>query len=93
MNPSAREICGDGVDNNCDGLTDGEDTSASDVRWYDDADGDTYGDPDAYWGEACDNPGGKSVDSTDCDDTDASINPGATEVWYDGIDADCAGRR
>ena len=61
------------------------------MRWYDDADGDTYGDPDAYWGEACDNPGGKSVDSTDCDDTDASINPGATEVWYDGIDADCAG--
>ena len=91
VNPSAREICGDGVDNNCDGLTDSEDPSARAVRWYTDADGDGYGDPAAYWGEACDDPGGLSVDPTDCDDTDASINPGVVEVWYDGIDADCAG--
>jgi len=27
----------------------------------------------------------------DCDDSDASVNPGATEVWYDGTDSDCAG--
>ena len=27
----------------------------------------------------------------DCDDADASINPGATETWYDGIDQDCQG--
>ncbi len=27
----------------------------------------------------------------DCDDTAASAYPGATEVWYDGIDQDCAG--
>jgi Putative metal-binding motif/Bacterial TSP3 repeat len=27
----------------------------------------------------------------DCDDTDADFNPGATEVWYDGIDLDCMG--
>ena len=25
----------------------------------------------------------------DCDDTDATVNPGATEVTYDGIDNDC----
>jgi hypothetical protein len=90
-NPSAREICGDDVDNNCDGLTDGEDASAQAVRWYDDADGDLYGDAAAFWGEACDNPGGKSVDSTDCDDTDPAVNPGEVEVWYDGVDADCGG--
>ncbi len=27
----------------------------------------------------------------DCDDTDASVNPGAEEVWYDGVDQDCDG--
>jgi MYXO-CTERM domain-containing protein len=28
VNPSADEVCGDAVDNNCDGLTDGEDSVA-----------------------------------------------------------------
>jgi MYXO-CTERM domain-containing protein len=27
----------------------------------------------------------------DCDDTDATAYTGATETWYDGVDADCAG--
>ena len=27
----------------------------------------------------------------DCDDTEPAVNPGATETWYDGVDADCAG--
>lgn len=27
----------------------------------------------------------------DCDDDDASVNPGAEEIWYDGIDQDCDG--
>ena len=30
-------------------------------------------------------------DGDDCDDTDASVNPEASETWYDGVDADCAG--
>lgn len=27
----------------------------------------------------------------DCDDTDPAVNPGQTETWYDGVDADCDG--
>ena len=27
----------------------------------------------------------------DCDDTDATIYPGASDAWYDGVDSDCVG--
>ncbi len=43
--------------------------------------------------EDADEDGVGSVDSggTDCDDTDASIHPGAPDPWYDGVDSDCGG--
>ncbi len=31
------------------------------------------------------------VGGTDCNDADASVNPDATETWYDGVDSDCDG--
>ncbi len=48
-----------------------------------DADGDGYGDPGT--------PNCNAGPETDCDDSDASIYPGANEDPCDGIDSDCDG--
>ena len=57
--------------------------------WYLDVDGDGFG--EAEQGSSCEQPSGSVADSTDCDDSSASIYPGATEVCGDGIDSDCDG--
>jgi hypothetical protein len=57
-----------------------------------DADGDGFGDPGAT-ASACGGgvPAGYVTDASDCDDTNASIHPGAAEVC-DGLDDDCSGQ-
>lgn len=84
INPDALEVC-DGIDNDCDGEVD-EDV---DTTFYMDIDGDGYGTALVVY-EACVAPSGYVSDNTDCDDTDASINPGAEEV-LDNIDNNCDG--
>ncbi len=83
--PGAREYC-DGVDDDCDGLVD--DDAVDTETWYLDWDGDGYGDAARAW-EACEAPAGYVASDDDCDDTDPALNPGAAEVYYDGIDQDC----
>ncbi|HEX2532107.1 MAG TPA: MopE-related protein, partial [Chitinophagaceae bacterium] len=84
MYPGKPEVC-DGKDNNCDGQVD-EGVSAT---FYRDADGDGYGQA-ALTIKACTAPAGYVANSIDCNDADATIKPGATEVC-DGKDNDCDG--
>ncbi len=86
--PGATEYC-DGHDDDCDGDVD-EDSAVDASTWYVDADADGYGSADATT-VACNQPSGFEVDTSDCDDGDASVYPGASETWYDGVDSDCAG--
>ena len=87
VNPDGNEVC-DGVDNDCDGIVDEDDSLDADI-WYADADGDGYGDPTRAH-VACVAPVAYVASDTDCDDADASTYPGASE-YCDGVDHDCDG--
>ena len=85
--PLATELVADGVDQNCDSIE----------LCYADADGDGYR-PNATAtvvssNLVCTDPGERSgsAPTTDCNDLQAAIYPGATEVISDGIDQDCNG--
>ncbi len=85
IHPGATEVC-DGKDNNCDGQVD----EGGATTYYADSDGDNFGDPNNSM-SACSPPSGYVLDNTDCDDTDAAIHPGATEVC-DDTDNNCDGQ-
>ncbi len=76
INPRAQEVCGNGVDEDCDGTDNACPTNCTD----DDRDG--YG----IAGHNTDCPS----QGVDCDDTDDTINPDAQETC-NGIDDNCDG--
>jgi hypothetical protein len=91
VHPDADEVC-DGIDNDCDDLVDDADDSvdlSTAPNWFEDADGDGFGNQ-AVQVTACAQPDGMVSDDTDCDDTAAEAYPGGDEVC-DGLDNDCDG--
>ncbi len=94
INPGGSEICdASDADEDCDGLSDDDDSSATgQTAWYTDSDSDGYGDQSATATQACNQPTGQAATNNDCDDTDSSINPGATEICdASATDEDCNG--
>ena len=85
VNPDATELCNQ-IDDDCDGEADG----GVNTIWYADADGDGFGDPSVPT-DSCEPPAGTVADDTDCDDTDATVYPGAPEICGDHDDDDCDG--
>ena len=92
INPGSIEICdASDTDEDCNGTADDADSGATgQSTFYADTDTDGYGDVQASI-SVCDAPSGYITDATDCNDADGSVNPDATETWYDGVDADCDG--
>jgi hypothetical protein len=94
INPAALEVCDSGVDNDCNGMADDDDgalVSFTGTAYWPDSDSDGFGDESASSAWACTVPLGAVEDSSDCDDTDAAVNPDAAEVADDGVDQDCNG--
>ena len=75
VNPGGTEVCGNGKDDDCDGVADNLTNPADFVLWYADVDGDGFGD-DAATVSACAQPTGTVSIGGDCDDTDPAIFPG-----------------
>ncbi|MBW1879248.1 MAG: hypothetical protein JRJ84_12870 [Deltaproteobacteria bacterium] len=95
IHPDADEVCDpDDTDEDCDGLADNDDPEGAlgETFWYDDADGDGYGDAFDPGVTACDAPTGSVEDALDCDDGDHLINPDGAEVCDpEHDDEDCDG--
>jgi hypothetical protein len=93
ISPAAQEVCDDlDVDEDCDGLADDADDSSTGqslTAWPDD-DGDGFGEEGADL-LVCDASDALAEQGGDCDDSDALVNPDATEICGNGVDEDCDG--
>ena len=89
VNPGADEICGNGLDDNCNGEQDEQNASGC-TNYFSDLDNDTYGTgspkclcaPDGAF---------KALLGGDCNDGDINVNPLIEETCATPVDDDCDG--
>ncbi|MBK7864130.1 MAG: putative metal-binding motif-containing protein [Archangiaceae bacterium] len=86
VKPGATEIC-NRRDDNCDGQVDNGITY---LAYYPDTDGDGFGAAGSSAEMSCGPVAGKVTNSTDCDDANPTVKPGAPEMC-NGVDDNCAG--
>ncbi len=87
ISPGDPELCNN-VDDDCDGSID-ESSATNASTWYQDSDADRYGNAAAST-VACSAPSGYVSNSTDCNDSNNRIYPGASE-YCNSVDDDCDG--
>jgi hypothetical protein len=87
LHAAGSEIC-NGLDDDCDGIADDGFTIAV---YFRDNDGDGFGDITDPGLRTCNRPANSATVTGDCNDSNADINPGATEIPGDDIDANCDG--
>ncbi len=87
VHPEADELCNE-VDDDCDGVVD--DAPVDGDTWYQDADGDGWGDSEQSVVE-CEQSSGWVEKDGDCDDGREDVFPSATELCGDDEDQDCDG--
>ncbi len=85
--PADADLDGVFTPDDCD---DGDASLGVSVTYFLDADGDGYGLGTSSL-SACSQPSSYVSNGTDCDDSNASINPAAQEMCGDGIDNNCDG--
>ena len=81
VNPDAEEICDD-VDQDCDDAVD----EGVLFTWFSDTDADGYGAGEGA--ESCEQPSGSVDNDYDCDDSEATVNPAASD-GCNAVDDDC----
>ena len=89
INPGATELCGNSVDENCDGSLNSN-AAGNCTEYFYDGDGDGFG-VNVKQCLCTPENGFTATKAGDCDDSDKVINPDATEVCGNGKDDNCNG--
>ena len=90
ISPGSAEICGNFIDDDCDGDQNDPDATGCTMYFYDN-DNDGFGASDNGLCLCYPFGGYSATDDSDCNDDIWSVNPGSFEICGDGLDNNCNG--